>query len=128
MDQTTERDVRAARGAVANRSGTEAEAIVARRYERAGHAVADMRWRGRSGEIDLVARDGEGYVFVEVKKARCFARAAESLRPRQVARIMNAALEYLADAPRGLMTDMRFDLALVDGQGRVEVVENAFMQ
>ncbi len=34
--------------------------------------------------------------------------------------------EFVAGEPRGLLTDVRIDLALVDGQGRIEVVENAF--
>lgn len=101
---------------------------MARCYERSGHEVTEMRWRGRSGEIDLVARDGEGFVFVEVKTAGSFERAADRLGARQIRRVTTAAMEYLADAPRGLMTQMRFDLALVDGQGRVRVLENAFSQ
>ncbi len=28
--------------------------------------------------------------------------------------------------PDGALTEMRFDLALVDGQGEVRVIENAF--
>ena len=40
---------------------------------------------------------------------------------------MAAALEYLDAAGQGADSDMRFDVALVDGTGRVKVLENAFM-
>lgn len=41
-------------------------------------------------------------------------------------RIWNAAAEFLEGEPMGQLTAARFDVALVDGQGRVEIIENAF--
>lgn len=64
-------------------------------------------------------------VFVEVKASADFDRAAESLLPGQIARIRAAASEYAARLPHGQDSAMRFDLALVDGVGRIEIVENA---
>ncbi|MEM9247720.1 MAG: YraN family protein [Pseudomonadota bacterium] len=107
-------------------AGSAAEDCVARHYADAGLCIAERRWRGTCGEIDLVAEEGDGFVFVEVKRARSFAEAAERVTSRQMQRIMNTALEYIARRPSGLDTPMRFDVALVDGMGRVEVVENAF--
>lgn len=113
-------------GTVSYHAGASAEDSVARGYERRGMPIAARRWRGASGEIDLIVRDGEGLVFVEVKHSRDFARAAERLTRRQMERIMNAALEYLAGEPRGLLTPIRFDVALVNGRGEVDILENAF--
>ena len=73
-------------------------------------------------------RDDEGVVFVEVKAARDHAAAARSLTPRQVARILGAGAEYLGTQPGGQLTPARFDVALVDRSGRVEVIENALGQ
>lgn len=112
-------------GSVSYHAGLSAEDQVARDYQRRGYPVAAHRWRGKAGEIDLVARDGEGFVFVEVKKSRSHARAAERLSLRQIGRLYDAASEFLAQCPRGLSTMARFDVALVDGQGRVEILENA---
>ena len=42
---------------------------MARDYAGRGHATAALRWRGAAGEIDLIALDGEGLIFVEVKRA-----------------------------------------------------------
>lgn len=119
-------DSRCMRGRTSHAAGHAAEDCVARDYERRGYAMAGRRWRGTCGEIDLVARDRDGFVFVEVKKSRSFARAAERLLPRQMQRIMAAAEEFLAREGLSLMTPMRFDLAMVNALGETRIVENAF--
>jgi len=116
----------AMRGACAYQAGLAAEEIVARDYARRGVAPVARRWRGRAGEIDLIARDGTGIVFVEVKTARSHDAAALRVSPRQIERIFTAAEEFLGTQAQGSLTDIRFDLALVDGAGRLEVRENAF--
>jgi hypothetical protein len=67
-------------------------------------------------------RDAGEIVFVEVKARR--RNAAEAVSARQWARIGAAASRYLAEHTDGA-TPCRFDLALVDGQGRLERIENA---
>lgn len=81
---------------------------------------------GAGGEIDLVARDGAEVIFIEVKQSDTHAHAAEHLGRHQMARIYAAASEFLAGEPMGQLTPMRFDVALVDGGGVIEIVENAF--
>ncbi len=114
-------------GTVAFHGGMAAEEAVARHYERTGHEIAARRWRSPAGEIDLIARKDGGVVFVEVKRARDVARAAERLGPRQVGRILQAAEHFLAGEPAGADSPSRIDVALVDGTGRIEVIENAAM-
>jgi putative endonuclease len=115
-------------GHVSYHAGLAAEDIVARDYTARAHQVAARRWRGNSGEIDLIMRDGDRVIFVEVKKSRTFTQAAQRLGRRQMDRLCASAGEFLAGEPRGQLTDMRFDLALVDGRGAVSVIENAFME
>ncbi|MGJ8628023.1 MAG: YraN family protein [Sulfitobacter sp.] len=122
----TDVNVRHHRGQVAFHAGVAAENSVAQDYERRGYTVASKRWRGKGGEIDLVIRDGAGLIFVEVKKSRDFARAATSLSARQMQRIYASAEEYLDQEPNGSLTDVRFDVALVDGSGETRIIENAF--
>lgn len=115
-------------GSVGYYAGLVAEDVVAHDYARRGRAVAARRWRGKGGEIDLIVRDGDCVVFVEVKKSRDFARAAGRLSRRQMDRLCVAATEFIGTEPKGQLTDMRFDLAMVNGQGAVQIIENAFME
>lgn len=114
------------RGRTAHEAGAAAEEQIAEEYQRRGFTLAGRRWRASGGEIDIIARDGEGLVFVEVKQSRDFASAAEALCRRQMRRICAAAEQFLAGEPRGLMTNMRFDVALVNGSGAFHIIENAF--
>lgn len=120
------RDRQRARGQGAYLSGFAAEQAVAAAYEARGIDLLETRWRGQAGEVDLVLLDGEEYVFCEVKQAQSFAAAVERLRPAQMRRIHLAASEYIARAPQGQLSAMRFDLAVVDGTGRAEILEGAF--
>lgn len=117
--------MRQIRGAINHRSGQTAEACVAAHCLRQGWEVLAERWRGGGGEIDLIARDGDEVVFIEVKKGRSLAMAAARISERQVTRIRAAASEYLGLLPDGQNTPVRFDVALVDALGRIEILENA---
>lgn len=114
------------RGRRACLSGAAAERLVARAYDRMGADLLETRWRGQGGEIDLIFQDGDVYVFCEVKAARSFDEATTRLRPAQMRRIHAAASEYLARTPSGQLSEVRFDLAVVDGSGSAEIIENAF--
>lgn len=113
-------------GLVSYRAGLSAEDSVAAHYIGRDYCLRAQRWRGGAGEIDLIFGRGEELVFTEVKKGKDFAGAAARLRPAQQQRILLAAQEYMASMPNGLDTACRFDVALVDGTGRIEVLENAF--
>lgn len=115
-------------GETSYHAGRVAEEIVTRRYQDCGHTLAATRWRGKSGEVDLILRNGAQVVFVEVKKSASFARASTRLVRRQMDRLLGAAAEFVADEPHGQLTDMRFDLAMVNGQGQVQIIENAFAE
>lgn len=117
---------RAVRGSVSYHAGQSAENAVASDYERRGFAIARRRWRGAGGEIDLIARNGDGLVFVEVKKSRSFDAAAARISPRQIERIYASAAQFLESEPAGQLTNVRFDAALVDASGAVQIIENAF--
>ena len=108
-------------------AGLAAEDITARDYLRRDGRELARRWRGRAGEIDLILRDEETVVFVEVKKSRSFASAAHRVSPRQISRIQNTAAEFMSGLPQGQLSDVRFDVALVDRMGRVSIIENAFL-
>ena len=85
---------------------------------RRGYAVLARRYRTRHGEIDIVARDGETIVFVEVKAketAEC-GTAAEAVTVRKQRKVVSMAVDYLA---RNRLTSKpcRFDVVAIDGAG-----------
>jgi putative endonuclease len=113
-------------GAVSYHAGQSAESGVAQFYQKSGGQIVARRWRGSAGEIDVIARDGDCLIFIEVKKSRSHAAAAERLSQRQIQRIYQTAAEYLGNEPAGQDTESRFDVALVDSVGRIEILQNAF--
>ena len=67
--------------------GKTGEDLAVEELERRGYAILARRYRTRHGEIDIVARDGETTVFVEVKAradAEC-GTAAEAVTPCEAA-------------------------------------------
>lgn len=119
-------DARVQRGRTAYHAGMAAEDCVARAYIAAGYRLVAERWRGRRGEIDLIFSTIKGVVMVEVKASKSFSSAAAHISPSQVKRLYATAEEYLATLPSGNLTDVRFDVALVDQTGALDIHENAF--
>ncbi|MFV2035153.1 MAG: YraN family protein [Halocynthiibacter sp.] len=113
-------------GATSYHAGLAAEAIVLRHYQALGGHLRARRWRARHAEIDLIVKLGPTLVFVEVKKSRNFESAAMALGNAQMRRIHAAAAEFLAGEPAGQDSEARFDVALVNGQGALRIIENAF--
>ena len=110
--------------------GRQGEAAAARELRRAGLEILEVGFRSRLGEIDLIAREGETIVFVEVKArvGRRFGEGADAVTRRKRHRMAQTALDYLA---RHRLTGCpcRFDVVsiqLEDGDARVEVFQNAF--
>lgn len=111
--------------------GLRAEEWAARILERRGYRILDRRYRTRAGEIDLVARDGETVVFIEVKargSSGC-GRPAEAVDGRKRARLARAAGLYLAR--EGVAeTPCRFDVVevILDPAGRpaARIIRDAF--
>jgi putative endonuclease len=108
-------------------AGVSAEQAVARHYQDRGAVLREIRWRGRCGEIDLILSEGDNVVFVEVKKSCTHAAAVQRVTARQLGRILRSAEDYLGQCPAGALTDARLDVALVDAQGRIDIIPNASM-
>jgi putative endonuclease len=126
MGAQMQADIRADRGMRSHLAGLAAEDAVARHYDAVGRTICARRWRGQWGEIDLIARDGNQLVLIEVKQSRTHDEAASHLTERQMQRIWGAGSEFLAGEPKGQMTDVQIDVALVDGMGRIEILPNAY--
>jgi putative endonuclease len=98
--------------------GRQGETDAAAELRRRGYAILELRYRTRHGEIDIVARDGETYVFVEVKVRTTGerGRAAEAVTPAKQRRLASMALDYVS---RHRLHDRpcRFDVVAIDGEG-----------
>lgn len=105
-------------------SGLAAEESVVRKYQARGATLIARRWRGTSGEIDLIFSKDRMLIFVEVKKSRSFAEAAARLTAAQISRVIAAAEEFAARGRGGSRAVIRIDAALVDEAGAVDVIEN----
>lgn len=114
------------------RRGSEGEKLAARHLRRQGCKILYRNFRGRTGgEIDLVCRDGDTLVFVEVKtrSREDFGRPLEAIRPDQQRRISRGALAWLRmlDNPEILF---RFDVVEVllraGAEPFIERTRNAF--
>ena len=110
--------------------GKSGEDLAALELERRGYAILARRYRTHRGEIDIVARDGETIVFIEVKARLSaeFGRAAEAVTWRKQRRLVRMAAEYLARY-RLANHPCRFDVVAIDGQpphGTVTIIKSAF--
>lgn len=101
--------------------GKTGEETAVRELERRGYAILARRYRTRHGEIDIVARDGETTVFVEVKARATseFGGAAESVTPWKQRRLAHMASDYLARHDLG-SRPCRFDVVAIDEAGGPE--------
>jgi putative endonuclease len=95
--------------------GQSGEDLACTELERRGYAILARRYRSRFGEIDVVARDDQTIVFVEVK-ARAgdeFGSGAAAVTPWKQRRIAQMAVDYLS---RNALHDQpcRFDVVTVD--------------
>ena len=97
--------------------GAAAEELAAGYLAARGVEILERNFRCRMGEIDLVARDGDTLVFVEVRMRRssAFGGAAASIDRAKQRKLVATARYYLAgrDSP----PRCRFDAVLIEGAG-----------
>jgi putative endonuclease len=95
-------------------AGARAEALAAQFLVARGLTIVTRNFRARRGEIDLIARDGDTLVFVEVRlrRSQAFGGAGASITAAKCARLAAAANVYLATL--GALPPCRFDAVLLD--------------
>jgi len=108
-------------------AGRTAERLAARFLEARGLVILERNFRCRAGEVDLIARDGDTLVFVEVRlrSGSGFGGAAASVDARKRTKVLRAARYYLAGQPE---RPCRCDVVALDGPGpaRIEWIRDAF--
>ncbi|KAB2933441.1 MAG: YraN family protein [Candidatus Contendobacter sp.] len=109
--------------------GTAAEDLALRYLEARGLSLVTRNFRCRSGELDLIMRDGEQLVFVEVRSRRHarYGTPAESVTRTKQQRLLRAAAFYLQR--QHLDLPCRFDVVAIlqpDGEPQIEWIRDAF--
>ena len=105
--------------------GAWGEELAARHLSAAGLVILDRNWRCSVGELDLVARQGDVLVVVEVKTrtTTAYGTPAEAVTDRKVARLRRLASAWLADhpvSPREVRIDVLSVLVPARGAPRIE--------
>ncbi|HBR09702.1 TPA: YraN family protein [Candidatus Acetothermia bacterium] len=109
----------------AQRAGMHREEEAAMFLRSRGYAIVARNWWCRFGEIDIIARDGDQLVFVEVRARRTESHGSpeETISTRKTKRIIAAARIYLANNDCDLA--VRFDAVAISGND-FRLHKNAF--
>jgi putative endonuclease len=113
------------------RVGRRGEELAKRHLEASGYSILEANYRGKAGEIDLVAEKDGVLVFVEVRArtGAAFGSPEESITPQKRSHIVDTALEYL-QANGAESREWRVDLVAIELEAgarlkRLDVLENA---
>lgn len=107
--------------------GQEAEEHACRYLQQQGLQLIERNYRCRQGEIDLIMRDKQGTVFVEVRYRSNpnFGGGAESVDQRKQHKLIAAAAHYLQQHHTLAQQPARFDVIAI-APGALEWIRDAF--
>ena len=107
--------------------GTQYESMAVQYLTEAGYHILERNFRCRTGEIDIIAKDGAYLVFVEVKyraSAAC-GSALEAVDYRKQQSILRVAQYYMVSHGYRTQTNCRFDVVAIQGT-EITLIQNAF--
>jgi putative endonuclease len=93
-----------------------------------GYALVKTRYRFKGGEIDLIMTKDQTLVMVEVRVRKNIYLAAESVTPLKRQRLTITAEHFIMHHPTMLdsFPFVRFDVVLINKEGELNHIENAF--
>ena len=112
--------------------GSNAEQLADKFLKRQGLATVTRNFRCRLGEIDLIARDGDAIVFVEVRyrASNRFSRAGQTVDIHKQRKLIRTAALFTAMRPKYANCVMRFDVVAIDadehGKKSIDWIKDAF--
>lgn len=118
------------KGADRIRTGKKGEDIAVAYLKKEGYEVLERNYRCLFGEVDIIAKDGDTIVFVEVKSRRSerFGAPQMAVGTEKQKKLSRISLKYLEER-RLYPCNARFDVVAVkifpEGGG-VELIQNAF--
>lgn len=112
------------------RFGGQAEHLACNYLENQGFRILQRNYRTRYGEIDLIAREADTLVFIEVKcrTNSDFGAPEEAVGPAKRRQILRMARQYLRDAD----ISCRFDIVAMESDRhqpagwRIRLIRDAF--
>ena len=109
--------------------GKSSEIIASNYLKELGYKILHTNYKNKIGEIDIIARDKDTLVFVEVKArtSRAFGDPLEAIDERKIFKIHNVATMYLKQT-RQLDARCRFDAIAILGRDDYEIrhIKDAF--
>ena len=103
--------------------GDEAEDRALDYLRQHGLYLVQANFFSRFGEIDLIMRDAEGYVFVEVKQRKAgLNHAIESITPAKQRKLVQTAQYFLMKL--GKDVNCRFDAVVLGAHDEIEWLKN----
>ena len=111
--------------------GPRGERLAAKFLKRLGYRILRRNWNSKFGEIDLIARDGDEVVFVEVKTraSRAWGDPEEAVTPAKRRKLSRTAVEFV-ERHRLREYPLRFDIVAIvlpkDGDPEFEHFKDAF--
>ncbi len=99
------------------RAGHLAEETASNRLQKTGLRLLARNYRCRYGETDLIMRDGETLVFIEVRKrsSDAYGSAAASIDKAKMKKLVRCAGHYLSVHYGDNQPFCRFDAVVLDG-------------
>ena len=106
------------------------EDLALKTLKKLGYRCIARNYRCYLGEMDLIARDGDTLVFVEIKTRRdkSLGYAKEAVDKRKKRQLSKVALAYMK-AEDCCDVKSRFDVVAINFEGdreQIEVIKNAF--
>lgn len=108
--------------------GDDAEQQARTFLESRGLSYIESNFSIKQGEIDLIMRDQDYLVFIEVRwrERPHYGDSLESITPTKQRRIIKTAEYYLQQKKSLNEEDCRFDVIGFDQQGKIIWIKNAF--
>jgi putative endonuclease len=110
--------------------GAFGEELAYRKIKHLGYRSILRNYRCPLGEVDLIAKDGDTLVFIEIKtrKAKAVGYAKEAVNEKKRRQLSKVALTYMK-SKNCCDIKARFDVVAVclgRGEPEIEVIKNAF--
>ncbi len=108
--------------------GSEAESLACQYLQQRGLRLVDKNYSCHGGEIDLIMRDGEYLVFVEVRLRHNedYGHSLETISASKQKRIIRTALTYLQETEQMDTQDCRFDAIGISDKDEIIWLQDAF--